>query len=310
MNNHAIYIFTCNRPTGLERLAIEVASIQGEYSIHIIDDSSETLSIKANRKIANQFSNTRYLGIDQFNDFYKINEGTFNQMLGDNTWNLGIARNFALEHSVQRRYKKVLFIDDDISGINQEKIDEGFSTLTENNLVSCNLLGQVDDSIIGHIATEVGVTDSNPRMLSGGFFFLTPLTVTHRFFNIYNEDWILQLLEKEKEKITIPFEVYHSINRNLKWTLDQALFQEFGELVVEGFFENDNALFLDSSFWNKILQSRIKFIEEIISRVEKFRDQLKYDICIGVLTWLKHQNGNIIKQSIEEIKNEYYEYKI
>ena len=310
LNNHAIYIFTCNRPTRLTKLATELSSIQDEFSVHIIDDSSDALSIQANKKIANQIRNTRYLGIDQFNDFYGIEEDTFYQSLGDATWNLGIARNFALDHSMREKFNKVLFLDDDISGLNAEKIDLGFSTLTEHNFVSCNLLGQFDDSIIGHIATEVGIPDIQPRMLSGGFLFLMPSSITQRFFNVYNEDWILQLLEKEKERITLPIEVYHDIDRSLVWTLDRALFQESGELIVEALIENNNALLAGSSFWNTILRNRIRFIEGIITYNGKFRNQLRYDICVGVLTWLNHQNGNSIKKSIEEIKNKSYEHKV
>ncbi|MGB4847982.1 MAG: hypothetical protein WBP41_08705, partial [Saprospiraceae bacterium] len=179
----------------LESLLHELCSIQNiKYGICIIDDSSKIEIIEKNKRITNKYDNTKYLGIIQYRDFYCINEKSHDgQLLGDVTWNLGIARNFALEHSTFLGYEKVLFLDDDISEIDEGKIEEGFSVLTKDSFVSCTFKGVEDDSIVGHIAKQVGVVDDGDKMLSGGFLFLSPASISQRFFNIYNEDWIIQL---------------------------------------------------------------------------------------------------------------------
>lgn len=311
MNKNAIYIFTCNRPIKLERLLYEVCSIQSKYNIYIIDDSNNRKTIEENRNITNKYANATYLGITEYRDFYIMIGWSLNgQLLGDKTWNLGIARNFALEHSTFRKHEKVLFIDDDISGVNDRIIENGFSTLNKSCFVSCILKGIEDDSIVGHLAKEAGVLDDGPKMLSGGFLFLTPTSVSHKFYNIYNEDWIMQLLEKGKERIILPYSVWHYVNQEAKCTLEQVIFQEPGELVVEGLLENVKALTLDNAFWDNILKVRIKFIEEIKECSLKIENQYGHDICDGLLKWLRQFDGQSLQNYIEQNKNEYYEHKI
>jgi hypothetical protein len=310
MNNNAIYIFTCNRPIKLEGLLHELYSFQRKYGIYIIDDSSKRETIEQNRRITNKYANATYLGITQYRDFYSMNGWSHDGQLGDKTWNLGIARNFALEHSTFRKYEKVLFIDDDISGVYEKIIEDGFSTLTKNCFVSCILKGVEDDSIVGHIAKEVGIVDDGPKMLSGGFLFLTPSSISHRFYNIYNEDWIMQLLEKEKERIILPYDIWHHVDQKVKWTSEQVIFQEPGELVVEGLLENVKALTLDNTFWDNVLENRIIFIEGIKKGSLKIENQYGHDICNGLLKWLRQFDGQSLQNFIEQNKNEYYEHKI
>lgn len=311
MNKKAIYIFTCNRPLKLERIVLEMNSIPREYDIFIIDDSSQEDVIKKNQNISKTFNTLQYLGKTQYLDFYSINHKLAKcQLLGDDTWNLGIARNFALDNSTLLGHEKMLFVDDDISGFDEKKIEEGFSALTEYNFVSCTLKGLEDDSILGHIAKQAGVIDDGPKMLSGGFLFLSPTSISHKFYNIYNEDWILQLLEKDKEQIILPYTVLHDGDQNVNWTLDQAIFQEFGEIVVEGLLENINALSMNYSFWDNILELRIQFIEEILEYSIKARSQHGQSICKGVLNWLNQHNGYYLLKSIEQIKSEQYEHTV
>ncbi|MPL94170.1 hypothetical protein SDC9_40318 [bioreactor metagenome] len=311
MIENAIYIFTCNRPIQLERLLKEVCYIQRKYNIYIIDDTSKRETIEENRRITNKYANTTYLGSTEYKVFYNM-KGLFHdgQSLGDKTWNLGIARNFALDHSTFWKYEKVLFIDDDITGVNERILDDGFSTLTKNCFGSCTLKGLADSSIIGHIAKEIGVIEDEPKMLSGGFLFLTPASISHRFYNIYNEDWIMQLLEKEKERFILPYIVWHHVDMEVKWTLEQVIFQEPGELVVDGLLENVKAFTLDNAFWDNILEKRIKFIEKIKAGSLKEEKLYNHDICDGLLKWLRQFDGQSLQNFIEQIKNKYYGHKI
>ncbi|WP_276976910.1 hypothetical protein, partial [Flavobacterium filum] len=256
-------------------------------------------------------SKVEYLGSTEFKEFYCLGDGSPDRkLLGDLTWNLGIARNFALDHSISLGYEKLLFIDDDISDIDERKVEEGFSVLKNNSFVSCILKGLEDNSIIGHIAKHVGVIDDGVKFLSGGFLFFSPATISKRFYNIYNEDWIIQLLENKKKQILLPYTVRHNVDRDVNWTLDQAIFQEFGELVVEGLLENENAISMDYLFWGIIIENRIKFIQEIKEEAIKINYDHGHNICNGLLNWLQKFDGYSLRQLIEQIKNEQYEHKI
>src|SRR5690606_34844395 len=139
MNKNGIYVFTCDRPMELRRLLHELCSIPQKYSIYIIDDSSNGGAIEINRRMSNEYCNVNHLGKTQYRDFYDINSKSHDsQLLGDTSWNLGIARNFALDHSTFLGYEKVLFVDDDISGIDEKVIEVGFESLIGNCFVSCS----------------------------------------------------------------------------------------------------------------------------------------------------------------------------
>ncbi len=305
MNKYAIYIFTCNRPIKLEGLLVELVLFKNaKYDIYIIDDSSNFETIEKNKEIANRYDIPKYLGVSQYCEFYqKKFETNDRRLIGDLSWNLGIARNFALDHSNFVGYEKVLFIDDDISDIDEEKIETGFSILTNDCFVSCNLNGLEDNSIVGHIAKKVGVIDDGDKMLSGGFLFLSPGSLSSRFYNIYNEDWILQLLDRQKEKIMLPYSVNHNVDHAVNWTFDQAIFQELGELIVEGLLIDRSALSMDFLFWKDILNSRIKYIEEIKEYSIKTEYQHGKEICDEILNWLRPLDGPTLQKLIEQIIN-------
>ena len=63
-------------------------------------------------------------------------------------------------------------------------------------------------------------------------------------------------------------------------------------------------------FWDGILEYRIDFIKKIDGRALKLGNQHGHNICVKLLKWLRKLDGNYLRSSIEQIKNEYYEYKI
>jgi hypothetical protein len=302
MNKNAICIFTCNNSTKLRSVVTELCAFNKAYCINIIDDSSEFEIVQENIAISQMFDSTTYLGRVKFIEFYNLKENTSTskQYLGNETWNLGIARNFALDYSIRNQYDKVLFIDDDISEINQKIVYEGFSILNKANFVSCNIGGVEDNSIIGHISKQLKIIEDNPKMLSGGFLFLVPSSITHHFYNIYNEDWIMQFLEQDKERILMPFSVKHNVDKDIKWNMSQVFFQEIGEIVVEGLIKNKNALSMNSIFWDNIIKSRISYIEIVKEYAQQANAREYCEICYNLCTWLNQLNGQSILKIIKQ----------
>jgi len=302
MNERVIYIFTCNNSTKLKSVVTELCSFEEKYCINIIDDSSEPKIIQENITISQIHNSITYLGREKFIEFYNLKDGlsTSKQYLGDETWNLGIARNFALDYSVHNKYDKVLFIDDDISNIDQKIVNEGFSILAKDNFVSCNIGGIGDNSIVGHISKQLKIIEDNPEMLSGGFWFLIPSSITHHFYNIYNEDWIMQFLEQDKERKIMPFFVRHNADKNIEWNMNKVFFQEVGEIVVEGLIKNNNALLMDSEFWNNIIKDRISYIEIVKESAKQTNMKEYYDICSNLSVWLSQIKGQSILEIIKQ----------
>lgn len=312
MNKNAICIFTCNNSTKLRSVVTELCAFNKAYCINIIDDSSEFEIVQENIAISQMFDSTTYLGRVKFIEFYNLKENTSTskQYLGNETWNLGIARNFALDYSIRNQYDKALFIDDDISEINQKIVHEGFSILNKDNFVSCNIGGVEDNSIIGHISKQLKIIEDNPKMLSGGFLFLVPPSISHHFYNIYNEDWIMQFLEHDKERILMPFFVKHDAEKNVKWNMSQVFFQEIGEIVVDGLIINKGALLMDSIFWDNIIKNRTVYIEYVKQCAQQANRKEYYDICSNLSVWLNQINGQSILETIKQNRYGRTKFKI
>jgi hypothetical protein len=272
---NVIFIFTKERPIYLEKSLEKIDQVK--YKIHIVDDSYSLESIKKNMLIANSISNVSYLGKSEYKKFYNV-EKSIN--FGSQSWNLGNCRNFALDYAKKNSYSKVLFCDDDITVGKQEDYDFGFNILTD-NFVSYNIVGMKDDSIIGHIATSLDIIDDN-KFLSGGFLYLEPQKIKHKFLNIYNEDWILQMIESDKKIVLSEKKVFHATFDPFKNYKQKILFQEYGEIFVSGLFKKElNIDTSDELFWNNIIEERkvyINLIEDLIvkSKEHKSLEIVKY----------------------------------
>ncbi|WP_291131709.1 hypothetical protein [Flavobacterium sp. UBA7682] len=272
---NVIFIFTKERPLSLKKSLEKIDPTK--YKIHIIDDSYSFDSINQNKLIANSISNTAYLGKSEYGEFYNNKNSTG---FGSQSWNLGNCRNFALDYAKTNNYNKVLFCDDDITVDKQQDYDYGFEILTD-NFVSYNIEGMKDDSIIGHIQSSLNILDDD-KFLSGGFLYLEPQKIKHKFLNIYNEDWILQMIESDKKIVLSEKKVYHAEFDPFKNYKQKILFQEYGEIFVSGLFKKELTIETsDQHFWNMIIDERksnINLIETLTSKskLHKFTEIVKY----------------------------------
>lgn len=272
VRDDAIYVFTRDRP---EVLFASLNSISAwDTRKHIIDDSCEKVNQLANAQLASEFAGVLYVGNAEYQNFrasLNIEASDLHLLLrslGKREWNLGYARNLALLLAKVNGVKRALFLDDDIEVPDILTIKDTFNALDEYDFVGARIEGMPDNSIVGHIANELGVIDVDERMLSGGFLAFNPSYIEVPFANIYNEDWIWQLLQpaiaRRHELECCVFhrssDPYSNIPRRIK-------FQEFGEIIVTGLMahlvEIDANLFTDSLFWEKVLSARKDFLGKI-----------------------------------------------
>lgn len=298
-NTKSIFIFTKDRPATLIRT---LASIQNvSYSKYVIDDSVSFENQESVSELCKQYSNCNYLGKEQFNKFVSENKIEFPKFnfllreLGSTEWNLGYARNFALLYSKSNNATKVLFMDDDIQVPNLKLIDDLFNSLKDFQFVGANITGLVDDSALGHIATDLGIF--NERMLSGGFMAFNPNNINHYFLNNYNEDWIWLFLQLQGKEYLQTGEVFQELSNPLANFQNKILFQEHGEIALDGILNLFKSGFFDSlielSFWRRMLDERKEYLRqlsekakeksmteyiEIIDSVMKYSTNLKAEI--------------------------------
>jgi len=266
-----IFIFTKDRP---ETLTKTLASIQAlSYSKYVIDDSVKGENQKRVIELCNSHSNCNYLGKEAFSEFtqrHKIDLFKYDFLVrtpGSPEWNLGYARNFALLYSKSLCLEKVLFSDDDIQVPDLDLIEKLFQLIKNYQFVGAHITGLVDDSVLGHIATDIGIR--NERMLSGGFMVFAPFNIDDFFLNNYNEDWIWLFLQLVNRKYLQIGEVYQEVTNPLINYKNKIIFQEYGEIALDGLLHlYPSGTFEDLAsleFWQKMIAERKEYLNSLIA---------------------------------------------
>ncbi|MBK8549850.1 MAG: hypothetical protein IPL53_01860 [Ignavibacteria bacterium] len=124
-------------------------------------------------------------------------------------------------------------MDDDIKVSSISLIDDLFELKKKYELVGSHITGMNDDSILGHIATDLNL--SNEKMLSGGFVVLSPKTVSNYFLNIYNEDWIWFYFQLKSKRYFQTGNVFHSITNPFYKFKSKIIFKNSGRLQLKVF---------------------------------------------------------------------------
>jgi hypothetical protein len=263
--NSGIFIFTKDKPRSLKSTLNSINS--SSHKVFIIDDSTRKENIESTRHLLND-TNHQYFGKKEFVLFTrcnKIDSQRFSFLLrelGNVNWNLGYARNFALLIAKSLHLNRVLFMDDDIIVHSPTQIDTLFSLLGKCDFAGAHISGLVDDSILGHIATELGIY--NERMLSGGFMAFNPFKIQHYFLNNYNEDWIWLFLHLNIKRHIQTSEVFQSISNPFHNYKRKILFQEFGETALDGILdlyrEKSYESLASEIFWQRMIKERMDYL--------------------------------------------------
>jgi hypothetical protein len=290
MQNEVIILFTKDRP---ETLRTTIVSLQKTpYKKFVIDDSNNTLNQAAVSELCSQYNDYHYIGKMEFQRFvtqHNISCPKYSfilRELGDINWNLGYARNFALLFSKSASFDKVLFTDDDINVPDINLIQKLFHSLDSFKFAGANINGLIDDSLLGHIATDIGIV--NERTLSGGFMAYKPSAIDHFFLNNYNEDWIWILLQMKNENLLQIGEVFQEIKDPFENYRDKVIFQEFGEIALEGVFsyhsEESFDKLISNTFWEQIIQSRKEYLNTLLEKAHLSGRSKSVEVINWVMT--------------------------
>jgi hypothetical protein len=304
----AIFIFTKDRPETLEKTLNSIDTVS--YTKFIIDDSITNLNQKSVSELCNKYPNCVYLGKIEFNQFINLHHIEFPEFnfllreIGNTEWNLGYARNFALIYSKALRLERVLFMDDDIQVPNLELIGELFRKIDYYQFVGANILGLVDDSALGHIATDVGI--NNERMLSGGFMVFKPNSINHFFLNNYNEDWIWLFLQLRQKQYLQTGDVFQELTDPLINYKNKVVFQEFGEIALDGvldlFKQDSYDLLVEFTFWQRLVKERREYLDTLISKA----DSEGKENYVEIIEWIKSSTVNFNAELFSELFKNYF----
>ena len=187
-------------------------------------------------------------------------------------------------------------------------IDTLFQSLDDYNFVGANIKGLVDDSVLGHIATDIGVV--NEKMLSGGFMLFNPHRIGHFFLNNYNEDWIWLFLHLNGNKFLQEGEVYQKLSNPLFDYKAKVMFQEFGEIALDGvldLYKGDSFEALAQlSFWERLVKERLEYLEMLRNRAVEANKRDYED----VITWIQANSRIFTAEIFRNLFQTYFENRI
>ena len=222
-------------------------------------------------------------------------------------------RNLALLLSHALRWQRVVFLDDDIRLPNPGDLSTAAALLDAHTAVGLRMGGFPDNSVVCHAFREAG---GQQDTFIGGGALAVEMRRNRTFFpSVYNEDWFFLLNAGKglQSVATVGRAVQASYD---PYRVERARAEEFGDVLAEGtFWLLDQGKPISAgnlAHWEDFLAKRKKFIEQVLSMVERSpkiekprgvrmaealtasldRLELVYpDLCVEYLQALAHDQG-------------------
>jgi hypothetical protein len=178
-------------------------------------------------------------------------------------------RNLGLLLSHMLRWRRVVFLDDDMRVPDPADLSRAVSLLDTHTAVGLRIGGFPDNSVVCHAFREAG---GRQDTFIGGGALAVDVKRNRTFFpNIYNEDWFFVLdAGKRLQPIATVGQVLQ--DEYDPYRPDRARAEEFGDVLAEGTFwlldQGRSAAQGDLAHWREFLTKRKRFIGRVIGMVE------------------------------------------
>lgn len=183
----------------------------------------------------------------------------------------GAKRNLALMLSRMLGWSRILFLDDDITGVDPDEVRRACGLLAANNAVGLHIADFPDHSVVCHAYRQAG--GEQQSFIGSGALAVQTERCNSFFPGIYNEDWLflldqagwLQPVTMTGEVRQDPFDPFHDVNR--------ARSEEFGDVLAEGTYwllDQEQPVFAaDTEHWTAFLLKRRQFIERVLEMTRR-----------------------------------------
>ena len=181
---------------------------------------------------------------------------------------LSTKRNLALVLSHKLRWKRIVFLDDDIRVPDPRDLSKATGLLDAHTAVGLGIGGFPDNSVVCHAFRAGGGWQET--FIGGGAMAVAMKRNRSFFPNIYNDDWFfvldagkrLQPVATVGQVLQYPYDPYR---------VDRARAEEFGDVLAEGIFwvldQGKPASEGDLGHWRDFLEHRKQFIQQVRSMV-------------------------------------------
>lgn len=184
-----------------------------------------------------------------------------------------LKRNLALAVARMTGWNCVLFLDDDVTGVDPGEVRTAAALIGRYRAVGLENVGWYDNSVVCHANRDTGGVQD---CFVGAGGLLVHASRTRSFFpNIYNEDWFFLLDEDQLTDVAISgtcaqarYDPYADATR--------ARLEEFGDCLAEGLFalldEGATLHRADQDHWRRFLAQRDALIRRISDRAQLLPD--------------------------------------
>jgi hypothetical protein len=182
---------------------------------------------------------------------------------------LSAKRNLGLVLSRLLGWSRVLFLDDDITGLNPADVLDAGGLLHTHNAVGLQVGGFPDHSVVCHAYREAG--GSQQSFIGGGALAVDVRRGTSFFPEIYNDDWFF-LLDGDKglQPVAVTGQVIQKRYDPFR-TPERARAEEFGDVLAEGIYwlldQHLSITDADQAHWARFLVKRRQFIDRVLAMV-------------------------------------------
>jgi hypothetical protein len=193
------------------------------------------------------------------------------------TADLSLKRNLGLLLARVAGWSRVLFLDDDICGVDAGALRGAASLLGDYRAVGLENLGYEDNSVVCHAYRAVdGQQDT---FIGGGAMLVAPASTGSFFPNIYNEDWFFLLGDGVPFKVAVTGRFVQK-DYDPFATPERAANEELGDSLAEGvYWLLDSGLgpeHADAAFWADFLYRRRRLLDDVLARsVKRITDPAK-----------------------------------
>ncbi|HET7014092.1 MAG TPA: hypothetical protein VFI65_09280 [Streptosporangiaceae bacterium] len=183
---------------------------------------------------------------------------------------LSTKRNLALAFSRLLGWTRILFFDDDITGLKPRDALDASGLLSNYNAVGLRIGGFPDHSVVCHAFRNAG---GEQKAFIGGGALAVAANRTDSFFpDIYNDDWFFLLNAKGRlqptaatgEVIQHPYDPFRNPGR--------ARAEELGDVLAEGIYwlldQGGSIADADAKHWKIYLGVRYRFITDVLGMVQ------------------------------------------
>ncbi|HTJ31625.1 MAG TPA: hypothetical protein VL738_00170 [Dactylosporangium sp.] len=195
-------------------------------------------------------------------------------------------RNLALLLARSVGWRRIAFLDDDITVPDPADLRRAAGALNGHAVVGLRVGGFEDNSVVCHARRALG--DPQDTFVGGGAMVVSLARAAEAFFpDVYNEDWFFLLGEARLRGVARfgavrqrPFDPFEDTRR--------ALDQEFGDTLAEGVFAvlgrggtiRDT---LNEGYWMGFLATRRRLIQQLLVRATTTRHEPGRDRMITAL---------------------------